>query len=594
MRAVSRDHFSQLLYGISLLGALLGLTASLYLLAGLRGHLGSLVLNGVAAVILLLAALFFLLVFFLSLPQKKWPGLLIWLFILGLLVAEVVLGLVPPTARDELTHHLALPRLYLHAGRIFEIPFDHPSYFPMLLDMLFTPWVKWRWDFVPKLIHGLFGFLTGFLLYAYLARRLNPSYGLLGCLCFVFTPIVLRLGNLAYVDLGLTFYSTASLLCLLRWIEEKKALRWLILSGLSAGFALATKPNGLLVLLLLFFLMAFALGREKGNGLWPKALWLTLFLLLALAPFSPWAVKNLIWTGNPFFPLFTAHFGGGGGEVGGGPSLGILDRRRLFYGESWWQIAALPLRIFFSGADDRAQHFDGVLNPMLILFLPWAFKGKWVEEKRLLFAFALFYFLYALSLTELRIRYILPMVPPLVILLVYGIHNVYLRIARPSYLFAAVALLLTLNGIYLWNYFHAVSPLDYLKGRESREAYLSRMLPDYPAFRYINQQLPPAAKVYLIFMGRRVYYCERDYFYDASDNPWVLLRMIQGSKNGDEVKPKLGQRGITHLLVREELLKRFLDNNLTSQQKRIWDSFAARHLKGLFRERGYSLYQIHG
>ena len=74
---------------------------------------------------------------------------------------EIILCLVPPTARDELTHHLAIPQLYVRAGRIIEVPMAPYSYFPMLLDMLYTPWIYWGYDSVPKLIHGLFGFLTG-------------------------------------------------------------------------------------------------------------------------------------------------------------------------------------------------------------------------------------------------------------------------------------------------------------------------------------------------------------------------------------------------------------------------------------------------
>jgi len=41
-----------------------------------------------------------------------------------------------------------------------------------------------------------------------------------------------------------------------------------------------------------------------------------------------------------------------------------------------------------------------------------------------------------------------------VILLVYAIHNIYLRIVHPKWLFAILILLTALNGIYLWNSFN--------------------------------------------------------------------------------------------------------------------------------------------
>ena len=84
-----------------------------------------------------------------------------------------------------------------------------------------------------------------------LTRRMNAVYGLLGFFFFISTPAVLRLSHWAYIDLGITFYSTAALLCLLRWHEEREASHWLVLPRLSLGFALATKPNGLVVALLL-------------------------------------------------------------------------------------------------------------------------------------------------------------------------------------------------------------------------------------------------------------------------------------------------------------------------------------------------------
>jgi len=246
------------------------------------------------------------------------------------------------------------------------------------------------------------------------------------------------------------------------------------------------------------------------------------------------------------------------------------------------------------GRDDSAQYFDGVLNPILILFLPWAFKGKWVEDKKFLFAFAIFFLLYALFLVDLRIRYILPIVPPLVILLVYGIHNVYLRIVHPSLLVGAVLLLVALNGVYFWNYFHSVSPVKFLRGKESRESYLTRMLPDYPAIQYINQNLPSTARVYFILMGRRAYYSQRDYYHDSGDNPWHLMWMIENSQSEEGIVEKLREKGLTHLLVRDDLLKGFLQGKLVPEKQRVWDSFVFNHLKGLFRDRRYSVYQING
>src|SRR6266545_3323594 len=220
------ERFSVLLNRTCLVGCLLGVCGTWYFLFGLAGYVSNPWLNFSVVIVLLAAAIFFI-CHFLAIPrQTNWLGKIIWAAILVILIVEIVLGLLPPISRDELTHHLAIPKLYAKAGRIIEVPIAPYSYYPMLLDMLYTPWVYWGYAFVPKLIHGLFALLTGLLLYAYLTQRMNSVYGLLGCFIYLSMPVIARLSHWGYIDLGITFYTTASLLCLLWWREERNRLRW--------------------------------------------------------------------------------------------------------------------------------------------------------------------------------------------------------------------------------------------------------------------------------------------------------------------------------------------------------------------------------
>ena len=120
------------------------------------------------------------------------------------------------------------------------------------------------------------------------------------------------------------------------------------------------------------------------------------------------------------------------------------------------------------------------------------------------------------------------------------------------------------------------------------------MVPDYPALRYINQYLPQSVKIYFIFMGRRAYYCNRSYFHDTGDSPGYLLYLMENAGNERALERGLREKGLTHLLVREDLLMRFVRINLNAERQRLWDSFAASHLKRVFADGRYSLYQLHG
>ena len=142
-----------------------------------------------------------------------------------LVLAIALLAWVPPVSRDALIHHLAIPKLWIEHGGIYEIPESSFSYYPMNLDLLYTIPLILHNDIIPKFIHLIFGLLTGWLVYRYLEKRISRIYGLVGALFFLSIPIVVKLCITVYVDLGLVFFSTAALLQILDWIKNRYALK---------------------------------------------------------------------------------------------------------------------------------------------------------------------------------------------------------------------------------------------------------------------------------------------------------------------------------------------------------------------------------
>ena len=155
------------------------------------------------------------------------------LFVGAIFCSVLLLSMVPPVSRDALVHHLNVPKLYLESGKIYEIPSMPFSYFPMNLDFIYMIPLYFGNDIVPKLIHFGFALFTGILILLYLKRRLNITYALFGsAFFFVSIPIIIKLSITAYVDLGLIFFSTASLLLLMKWIETGFRLRFLLFSAI--------------------------------------------------------------------------------------------------------------------------------------------------------------------------------------------------------------------------------------------------------------------------------------------------------------------------------------------------------------------------
>ena len=157
-------------------------------------------------------------------------GLLIGCLIL-LIAAILILASVPPVSRDALTHHLAIPKLYLKHGGIYEIPHARWSYYPMNLDLLYIIPLYFDNDIIPKFIHFAFALLTGWLIFRYLKKRSQTPYAILGVLFFLSIPVIVKLSITVYVDLGLVFFSFAALIYLFKWFETDFKLKSLAVSA---------------------------------------------------------------------------------------------------------------------------------------------------------------------------------------------------------------------------------------------------------------------------------------------------------------------------------------------------------------------------
>jgi 4-amino-4-deoxy-L-arabinose transferase-like glycosyltransferase len=575
-------------------------------------------------------------------PHRSRSELLLEVILLALTLAVVILGSVPPVDRDALTHHLAVPKLYLKLGGMPEIPAVIFSYYPMNLDLLYLVPLFFGNDIAPKHIHFAFGLLTAVLIHRYLACRLGSRlFGLMGALLFLSLPVVIKLSITVYVDLGLIFFSTAALLGILKWADSGFRARRLALAGACCGLALGTKYNGLIA----FFLLACLIpvlymrnrppaeagetdkasaprsGFQRVPGDTARGLgFAALFIFVSLAVFAPWMIRNAHWTGNPIYPLYDRLFHTIGrvidpaaapqnrpqdmGEDDDGSGTGHLELRRLVFNESALETFTIPLRIFFQGEDDNPRYFDGRLNPYLCVLPVCAFLGFRRLPRRLrneniaLAGFSIAFLLYAFFTADMRIRYIAPILPPLVILSAIGLHNLA-DLIRAKLLPArrrladiviglGVALLLAPNLSYLVGQFDYVRPFDYLSGEVRRDDYITRFRSDYPAFQFINRHLPADSRLLGLYMGNRLYYAERDLVFGDR----LFEKAVAAADSGESLARVLRGRGFTHLFIRGDILDYVVRNSLNAQQVRVLREFLATRTRSLFSEGSYHILEL--
>ena len=561
-------------------------------------------------------------------PSRKSCLKFVLLGLFAILILSIfILSSVPPVSRDALTHHLAVPKLYLNHGGIYEIPSLKFSYYPMNLDLLYMLPLYFGNDIIPKFIHFAFALLTAWLIFNYLKIRISTVYALVGALFFLSLPIIVKLSITVYVDLGLIFFSTCSLIYLLKWLENDFKFHFLIISAVSCGLALGTKYNALITLLLLALFVPYLFakyhssltsGEDHNNicetsGSKPELKYTTIrvivygavFISIALIVFSPWMIRNYLWTDNPVYPLYNGWFNPEPSDPAGTSGhLGHFAIRKLLFKESLWQTLLIPVRIFFEGQDDLPQYFDGKLNPFLF-FLPFFafFNLKNISpsikaEKKILSTFAVLFFFFAFFQTDMRIRYIAPIIPPLVILATYGLHQITTMIAGhfsgkvrrliSGSILATIVFMLSMNGAYIWEQFNSVDPMSYLSGRVNRETYIARYRPEYPAIKYANKNLTHGSKVLGLFLGNRLYYSDREIIFGDG----FFRNTVNRAEISESILKELRQKKITHLLIRYDLLNQWSNRQLNDRNKKILSTFFKNYVHRLFSKAGYGLYEL--
>ena len=574
------------------------------------------------------------------LNTKPLLRLLLLVILALIIVSTIILSWVPPVSRDALTHHLAVPKLYLAHGGITEIPSLVVSYYPMNVDLLYVVPLYFGNDIAPKFIHFIFALLTAWLIYGYLVKRLGATWAIFGAIFFLSLPIIVKLSITVYVDLGLVFFSTAALISLLKWIENEFQARFLIVSAICCGLALGTKYNGLILLFILTVFTPFVFisrfkatlnandsaSKKADARIQSKALgYGVVYFFIALLVFSPWMIRNYVWKGNPIYPLYDPLFNRSApvsedsridphlleSDADGHPQSaakpsdwGPFALRSVIYGESWWEIALIPVRIFFHGRDDSPKHFDGKLSPFLLLLPLFAFFQPTLNsaalrtEKKIFIYFAALMVLFTFCTTQIRIRYVAPIIPPLVILSIFGFHNIIAAVTgRHKNLFGWVSkssvlaiggFVLAYNGLYIVQQFNYVQPFSYLSGQVSRDAYIGKYRPEYVLYQYANRKLPDSVKILGLFLGNRRYYSDRELIFDVD----AFRQSVRQSDSADILLKTLKQNGYTHIIVRFDLFNWWVNKQFDSGKKEMLEAFFTTHLEAILSQNGYGLFEL--
>ena len=539
--------------------------------------------------------------------NKMWMASLCILFVI-ILASLIVLASVPPVSRDALIHHLAIPKLYLKRGYIYEIPDLSFSYYPMNLDLIYLVALWLKNDILPKYIHLCFGLATAYLIYRYLRVRISICFGLVGAIFYLTIPIVVRMSITAYVDLGLVFFSSASLFLIFEWLRSNFKTSYLVYSGVFCGLAMGTKYNGIISYFLISLLMTFFYLRSSNHENKQKKaiVFFTVFSCVAITVVSPWLIRNYTWTNNPIYPLFNNFFSSNSMQVIE-TGTNLFTYRMFFFKESFLQIIMLPIRIFFEGVDDSPQYFDGVLNPFLLIlpcmaFINNKYNKKYHNENIIMIIYVILFFVFTEFNVHMRIRYLLPIVPFLVILSVVGLSNIYNMTSinnilryKNIYKYTSIVIMFLLifyDGKYLVNQFKIVNPFPYISGDISRDSYISGFREEYPVIMYANNAIEHDSLVLCLFMGYRSYYMDFEFLFDRpTDKDSYFNGLIVHSQDSVSIKNALLEKGIRFILIRNDLFLNWM-RHIDTKKSGMVALFLRDDATLLYNENGYSFVAI--
>jgi 4-amino-4-deoxy-L-arabinose transferase-like glycosyltransferase len=496
---------------------------------------------------------------------------------LAVIVALLALlnAAVPAWDYDGLMYHLTGPREYLRNGGIY--PDEQIWYVngPFSIELLFTLGLAFGDVLVPKLIHLLFGAVYVLSVLVYARRWFGKSSAWIAMALMLGMPTLPIWAGFAYIDLAWSLFEWMALAAAIEYIRDHKQVS-LDISAIFIGFALSAKYLALMGIPVIGALLLWD-ARHRFRELLPVAV---RFGSIAGTIAGMWYLKNIIWFGNPVYPLY---FGGPGWSP---------ERLRLYNdylhsfgtGPSVLALLSMPVTIFskhelFGAVMNR----NDILNPLFLLIglIPFT---RFDRLSRILAAAAGARFLLWFSGSQ-QIRFLLPIDPAFAILAAFVILDLQGRFRRRSalrsFLPALSIGLILITVFYQIQLMRTLKPWKILSGSESPAEFLERNVGDFGASHYMKNELAAPARVLLLGDGRS-YYCSPTCIPDPDHFRWAAK--ISGFREFDDFQGWAASNKITHLLFSIEDADFLLQHDPNGIMREALTKLASWHDQGCLEE----------
>lgn len=506
-------------------------------------------------------------------PKEPWSaGQLVLVGLLALCCLPVIVSaFAPPLLYDVTEYHLGAFRDYDKGGVLAFSPMPHNFYarFPFPIEALYYLGLLLEWpnDFAPKLLN--LASIAGLLVLVWQWARfwgVSRTFRLLGILAVLCHPVLLEVSLDAYIDAPVALYVLVVLYGLVLLTAHEDTLTRQERAGLLqilawlAGTMCVTKYT-------VDQLYAIPLAIAFAGPVWRNVRRLSrrqqwFVLGLFAFPLVAWLGKNVAFYGNPLEPFFTRLFS---------PNRLRAVLWEQFYIESHYPQSPLSLGYWTTLLPRLKSVGWLLLAPLAAAALVWRKPGI----PRLIVVVFLSYLLWNL-IRYSQDRFLLSSIVLIILIGVAAVEQLPSALGRTvggaafvlSAALGIVPHLIRVAGGEEFHYFGkfiSTSPAHNLSPRlafyRKNLGALGELLDE------VERSLPRDAQILFIYEARPYLLKQRTVYNTVFDDS-EFLRLIHGVRTSDEITSRLLAAGITHVLVNNEELRRFIDQYARPEQLR--------------------------
>jgi hypothetical protein len=466
-------------------------------------------------------------------------------------IAGILLALSPTIRFDALTYHLTVPARYIEARGMVPIPELWNSYWAHYAEILYTLAMIIVGQPLPSLLHFTFGLLTISLVFLLGKRLGGTSVGALAALLFFSIPVVSYEAGTPYIDLMHSFYILFAVYAIILWWQYSQN-QWLLIAGITAGFALGIKISTATIVIPLGILMLCAIWIKKHS--FSQVIKGSLhFGIMVLVLFSIWLIRDYAWTGNPIFPMYNQIFNS---------PLWVNNANMFTINSSRWSnilsILLMPLDLVINSKKYYWEAQNGMLAALPLLSLPWLYIWHPSVKKEtkiisigltILLVLSSAFFLFSSP----NARYMIPLFTIMAILAAINIKVLFDSFISGYRILGIITVIVF--GVYFLSTRLALTvrssdieeryPVAVAMGFETPEHFLSRSLPNYDTYSYLDKK---AGNHKALAVGTDFSFYSKSHIY-PSELSVATSKLVRENTSTEKLIQDIAGNGFDYLIV---------------------------------------------